>query len=502
MTINTPGDLDLVVDVSSQQKRHPSMFDADALAYQLSNIIGSEKVTTSEADLACYAFSGTGEPAEGQANFGIMPDIVVQPASTRDIQEVVRLANRHVIPIYPVTTGFQSSYAYYGGIVMDMYRMNRILEINTDDGYAVVEPGVTYAQLTNKLRPLGYRFPFGSFPETTSIIGSLMERRALWSTWLQTSGRELSNLELVLGNGKLIRTGAGAYAGGEDWSVFSSHAHMPDYTRLFTGIYGALGIATKATIRIWAHNEVQKMVLTGFNDVGAALKCVRELSRAYVIEGNGMYHWGASTFFGSCFGPKDTELDRFEKISKLRTPEVEANAVPIYEKHPDHPYLYCYLIFSGFKGEIEHRIKFAQEHVKKHGGEVYDEEQGKKVFGEFGPEIYDRWLLRGFEQHYHPQDLMRLKYGGHMIEGRAPFIYVGRPSSVPKMQDEVMRYLWSEGCKWGMFGYKLEDQARNCYFRFGIYLPEERPWQDLAKVNDNLAEIGKLLRSTVIRMIF
>ncbi len=241
MEIERPYDPDVVVDMEKKIRRHPSMWDVDALEYQLVNIIGRDRVTTNQADLACYAFQGTGEPPEGQANKGVMPDIVVQPTSTKQVQEVVRLANRHVIPVYPTTTGFQSSFAYYGGILMDLYRMNRILEVNIDDGYVVVEPGVTYSQLANKIRPLGYRFPFGSFPETTSVIGSLMERRALWSTWIQTSGRELSNLELVLGNGKLIRTGSGAYPGNDDWAVFSSHAQMPDYTRLFTGVYGALG---------------------------------------------------------------------------------------------------------------------------------------------------------------------------------------------------------------------------------------------------------------------
>jgi len=174
MVMENPEGRDVDIHISQKQKRRPSMFNVDALAYQLSNIIGSEKVTTSDADLACYAFSGTGEPPEGQQDKGILPDIVVQPKNTKDVLEVVRLANRHIIPIYPVTTGFQSSYPHYGGIVMDLYRMNRILEINAEDGYAVVEPGVTYAQLTNKLRPLGYRFPFGSFPETTSIIGAML----------------------------------------------------------------------------------------------------------------------------------------------------------------------------------------------------------------------------------------------------------------------------------------------------------------------------------------
>ena len=140
---------------------------------------------------------------------------------------------------------------------------------------------------------------------------------------------------------------------------------------------------------------------------------------------------------------------------------------------------------------VDHRWYAERElEVEATAGQVFEKEEAEKKLGQFGPDMYERWLLRGFEQHYHAQDLMRVKYGGHVIEGRAPYIYVGPPSAVPKMQDEVLRYLWSEGCKYGMFGFKLEDQGRNCYYRFGIYLPEERPWQDLAKVRDNLTKIG------------
>jgi len=466
-------------------------WDTGALLKMLAQIIGEDRVTTNRADLACYAFSGTGLPQDGKPDVGVMPDIVVQPMNAKDVLEVVRIANRFIVPVYPVTTGFQSSYPHYGGIVMDLYRMDKILEVNTDDGYAVVEPGVSFARLANTIRPLGYRFPFGSFPETTSVVGALMERRAPWSTWLQTSGRELSNLELVLGNGKLLRTGAGAYPQGGDWSIFSSHAIMPDYTRLFTSIQGGLGIAVKATVRIWAHNETRKVVLTGFDDVSDALRCVRELSRAYIIEGSGIYQWGATTFFGSCFGDKEGELERFELVSKLHSPEAMANAYPIYEKHPDHPYVYCYLIFSGFVGEVEHRVAFAGEHVRRCGGVVYDEDEAPGQLGQFGADMYSRWLKRGFEEHYHPNDLMRLKYGGYEVGGRGGLMFVGRPSAVPAMQDELMRHMWSAGCRWGFFGFKLEDQARNCYFRFSIYLPGEQPLSKLAELKDDLTAIAK-----------
>jgi 4-cresol dehydrogenase (hydroxylating) len=129
----------------------PNVSSADYMKAlgEFEQAIGREWVFTTDADLDLYrdAFSPfLNEPEEKIASGALAPD------STQQVQQIVRIANKYRIPLYPISTGKNLGYggsapAYSGSVVLDLKRMNRILEVNEQHAFALVEPGVSYFDL-------------------------------------------------------------------------------------------------------------------------------------------------------------------------------------------------------------------------------------------------------------------------------------------------------------------------------------------------------------------
>jgi 4-cresol dehydrogenase (hydroxylating) len=121
--------------------------------------VGTEWVFTSDEDVALYrdAYSPFwGEPDELVASAAVAPDNVEQ------VQKVLRIANTFKIPIYPISTGKNLGYggsapALSGSVILDLKRMNRILEVNEENAYALVEPGVSYFDLYRYIQEKGLK---------------------------------------------------------------------------------------------------------------------------------------------------------------------------------------------------------------------------------------------------------------------------------------------------------------------------------------------------------
>ena len=124
---------------------------------QFEEAVGKEWVFTSDEDVALYrdAYS----PFWGEAN-ELVASAAVAPDNVEQVQKVVRIANQYKIPIYPVSTGKDLGYGgsaptYSGSVVLDLKRMNRILEVNEPNAYALVEPGVSYFDLYRYIQEEG-----------------------------------------------------------------------------------------------------------------------------------------------------------------------------------------------------------------------------------------------------------------------------------------------------------------------------------------------------------
>jgi 4-cresol dehydrogenase (hydroxylating) len=179
---------------------------------------------------------------------------VLYPASTPDVQAMLLAANRHGVAIYPNSTGNNiglgsRSPVLNGQVVMDLgRRMNRILEINEKMGYAVVEPGVSYQALYDELVRLGDRLMLDvtSGPPEGGMIGNALDKGAGYTPYFDHFGFSCG-LEVVLGNGEIIRTGDGAIESGHlvNWHT-SKYSLGPILDGLFTqsnyGIVTRMGV--------------------------------------------------------------------------------------------------------------------------------------------------------------------------------------------------------------------------------------------------------------------
>jgi (+)-pinoresinol hydroxylase len=183
--------------------------------------VGSEWVFTSDEDVALYrdAYSPYyGEPEERLAS------AAVAPASLEQVQAVVRTANQYRVPLYPISTGRNLAYGgsapvYSGSVVLDLKRMNRVLEVNGRNAYALVEPGVSYFDLYEAIRKSGHDVWIDPpDPGWGSVIGNALDGGGGWtaSPFRDHFGSHCG-MEIVLASGEVVRTGMGALPHAKSW---------------------------------------------------------------------------------------------------------------------------------------------------------------------------------------------------------------------------------------------------------------------------------------------
>jgi 4-cresol dehydrogenase (hydroxylating) flavoprotein subunit len=202
--------------------------------------------TIDGSDATLSAYARTTLPASTR------PRGVVHPSSTAEIQQLVAFARREKVPLYPISGGKNWGYGCAtaprdGCLIVDLSRMNRILEVNESLGYAVVEPGVTQGALALQLEqhhPGLWMDANGAGPDTT-LIGNFLER-GFGHTPLGERCIQFGGLEVVLGTGECLQTGFGHYAGSKVTHVYR-HGVGPSLEGLF--FQSNYGIVTK--LGIW-----------------------------------------------------------------------------------------------------------------------------------------------------------------------------------------------------------------------------------------------------------
>jgi len=206
----------------------PNVSSADyarALA-EFEQAIGREWVFTSDEDLDLYrdAFSPfLNEPEERIASGALAP------VSTEQVQQIVRIANKYRIPIYPISTGKNLGYggsapAYSGSVVLDLKRMNRIIEVNEQHAFALVEPGVSYFDLYRYIQDHKLKVWIDCpDPGWGSVMGNALDRGGGYtSANYRNHFDSHCGMEIVLPNGELLRTGMGAIPNAQTWQQYKS----------------------------------------------------------------------------------------------------------------------------------------------------------------------------------------------------------------------------------------------------------------------------------------
>jgi len=203
-----------------------SAADFETAIKEFQAAVGTEWVFTSDEDVDLYrdAYSPYwGEPEEKIASAAVAPNTV------EEVQAVVRIANRYKIPLYPISTGKNLGYGgsapvHSGSVVLDLKRMNRILEVNEQQAYCLVEPGVSYFDLYRYLQERQIRlWPDVPDPGWGSVMGNALDRGAGYTSFQFRNHFDAHcGMEVVLANGEVVRTGMGAMPGAETWQMYRS----------------------------------------------------------------------------------------------------------------------------------------------------------------------------------------------------------------------------------------------------------------------------------------
>lgn len=221
-----------------------------------------------------------------------LPDYVVYPRSVEEVQQVVREAAAGSIPVYPYSRGtnfFGFTLPLKGGIVLDLHHMNDILEINQETMTATVEPGVTWGQLRKEAAAKGLAPMPILGPHTGGVIGNFTSWN--FTPYASRYGPDrVATLEVVLGNGELLRTGSQALCGHESLNPYFRHAFGPDLTGLFRGSLGWFGIVTKAVVALYPVPETEKNLTFAFDELPESLSAMQRIERLDITKHIAIYN--------------------------------------------------------------------------------------------------------------------------------------------------------------------------------------------------------------------
>ena len=230
---------------------------------RLVEIVGEKDCSTNIAELYVYSFDG-----------GIhrrMPDAVVRPRDTMQVQKIVELANEHGVPLVPRGAGtglVGAAVPIVGGIVVDMQGMKRIQEIRVDGMYAVVEPGVVCDRFNEALKPHGYFIPGPASSEVATLGGMVGHNSSGGFALKYGATRDyVLGLTVVLPTGDVVDVGTRTpvNSGGFQFEKF------------FCGSEGTLGIITEIVMKIVPKPKGRAACVAFFDDLEKTGRAVADI---------------------------------------------------------------------------------------------------------------------------------------------------------------------------------------------------------------------------------
>jgi len=352
------------------------MIDAlkrEELRSRLVKALGGQRVLWKEADLLPYAKDTY--RIRFDEEFKYLPDAVVFPDTTTDVQKVVQIAAEIRVPIIPKGGGSNRTgmlVPIHGGIVVDTIRMNRIVEISAPNLYVTVQPGITLKELEERLfeHGLALNQEQGSLRIATvggSIATSGFSRK---HQKYGTIADRIMSLEVVLADGSILRTGPKV--------LYTSTGYR--LHQLFIASEGTLGIITEATLRVEPLPEARDAIMTFYDDFWKSIEAAERLMSSGV------------TFAAS-------EAFEVEDAEPYGGPKGETSIF--------------YVLLEGTKGEVEAETAFVRRIMKETGGVMSSPEDAMKFVNRYTSQWCGARAMTGFEDAlttYVPMERMREFY--------------------------------------------------------------------------------------------
>lgn len=249
----------------------------------LQSMVSPDRFSTGESNLHLHS-------RDQSQHAPSVPEAVIWPENRSEVSEIVRYANRRLLPV----TAWGSGSSLEGnpiplrkGIVLDFSRMNRILDVRAEDFQADVEPGVIYQDLNKSLRHKGLFFP--PDPGARATIGGIIANNSSGTRTIRygSTKENIRRLTVVLADGEVIKTGTRA----------SKSSSGFDLLHLFVGSEGTLGIVVEATVRLVGLPAEYSAAVITFPSVEAAGRAVF-----------GMIRYGLDPASLELLGPECIEL--------------------------------------------------------------------------------------------------------------------------------------------------------------------------------------------------
>ena len=226
----------------------------DEILKQLKKVVSEERIITEPAILEGYSKDKSFVSPK-------MPDCVVKVQNTAEVQGVLRIANQHLIPVVPRS----SQCSFYGcgipeegGIIIDLSGMKGILRVDQRNRWVLIQPGVTFGQLQEEMKKIGFQALNPFLPhKDKSVISSVLEKDPVAIPKIHFD-EPVRTMEVILPTGNLLRTGAMGMSlqdpvktPEESWSDLTAPGGPGlDWWRFLTGASGTFGIITLMNVKI------------------------------------------------------------------------------------------------------------------------------------------------------------------------------------------------------------------------------------------------------------
>ena len=254
---------------------------------ELKSIVGEKNATADQHILYAYSYDMSFVTPK-------LPDYVVLAHTVEEIQKLLKFANKEKIPVVPYTSGTNIGglcIPERGGIIMDLKRMNKIVKLDPEALYAVIEPGVSHGQLADALYKYNLRFGWPVGPPSASVsscainhgIGHMNARYGL-------NSQEITSMEVVLPTGELVRVGSCAI----NPDAWHSCLPMPQMDGLFKGWIGTTGIVTKLGIAVHHIPPILKIFTVSCDNVDDMYSYMLNLSNYEICDDLTAVSWWLS----------------------------------------------------------------------------------------------------------------------------------------------------------------------------------------------------------------
>ncbi|MBI4328913.1 MAG: FAD-binding protein, partial [Chloroflexi bacterium] len=217
----------------------------ESLVRELAKAVGQDAVQAGEASRLVYSYDATFQQR--------LPDIVVSPTTTEQVQAALRVASRMEVPV--ITRGAGTSLSggtipMTGGIILNLARMDRILEIDKANGMAVVEPGVVNADFQSLVEAEGLFYPPDPASYRQSTLGGNVATNAGGPRGVKygVTRDYVRGMDVALADGALLRLGGKVAKNATGYQLY----------HLFIGSEGTLGVITRLVLRLIPLPQVQR----------------------------------------------------------------------------------------------------------------------------------------------------------------------------------------------------------------------------------------------------